>query len=190
MRRHLAYLRYVLRHKFYVFVEGRRLGVPIWMLLFHDWDKFLPEEWFPYARTFYEANGSKKKYAETPEFAHAWMKHQHRNKHHWQWWVQVDGLPLRNTRTLIWDRGTLGRLFYNDWTESMYMSEELLEWNRVDTDPMPDVYRREMLADWRGAGRAQGYNDTLGWYIKNCDKMILHPETRAWIEEQLGVEGA
>jgi hypothetical protein len=52
--------------------------------------------------------------------------------------------------------------------------------------PMPDRYRREMLADWRGAGRAiNGYEDAAGWYAKNRDKMQLHPETRAWIEQQL-----
>jgi hypothetical protein len=52
--------------------------------------------------------------------------------------------------------------------------------------PMPDRYRREMLADWRGAGLAQGTPDTLHWYSVNCHKMNLHPETRQWIEIQLG----
>jgi hypothetical protein len=51
---------------------------------------------------------------------------------------------------------------------------------------MPDKYRREMLADWRGAGRALGKPDTQAWYAANRDKMKLHPETRAWIEQQLG----
>jgi len=53
--------------------------------------------------------------------------------------------------------------------------------------PMPDRYRREMLADWRGAGRAYGNPDTRGWYLANRDKMQLHPDTRQWIERQLGV---
>jgi hypothetical protein len=30
--------------------------------------------------------------------------------------------------------------------------------------PMPGVYREEMLADWRGAGRAYGNADTAAWY--------------------------
>jgi hypothetical protein len=56
---------------------------------------------------------------------------------------------------------------------------------------MPDCYRREMLADWRGAGLAQGTPDTLRWYTVNRHKMMLGPETRAWIEGQLGfVESA
>ena len=56
----------------------------------------------------------------------------------------------------------------------------------VEILPMPDKYRKEMLADWRGAGRAQGYGDnTNEWYKVNRNKMQLHPETRAWIEYQL-----
>ena len=53
---------------------------------------------------------------------------------------------------------------------------------------MPDKYRREMLADWMGAGRALGKPNTLEWYTANQGKITLHPETRQWIEEQLGYE--
>lgn len=153
MRRHWAYLVYVLRHKWYVFWECVKLGVPLWVAALHDWDKFLPGEWLPYARTFYALNGAKQ-YVEDKAFAHAWNAHQKRNKHHWQFWL------------ITWDRGE---------TEAL---------------PMPDVYRREMLADWRGAGRALGKPDTRSWYLKNREAINLHPETREWIEKSLNVQGA
>jgi hypothetical protein len=51
---------------------------------------------------------------------------------------------------------------------------------------MPLKYRKEMLADWRGAGRAiTGKNETRQWYEKNKDNMMLHPETQRWIEANL-----
>lgn len=54
--------------------------------------------------------------------------------------------------------------------------------------PMPDKYRREMLADWLGSNQANGYEgDVSGWYLQNRHKMVLHLETRRWIEEQLGL---
>lgn len=150
MRRHWQYLKYVIRHKLFVFQECLMLGVPIWIALLHDWDKFMPDEWFPYARTFYKPDGTKQ-YQESDEFTRAWLLHQNRNKHHWQFWM------------ITWDRGT---------TECL---------------PIPDVYRREMLADWRGAGRAiTGKDNTLDWYIANRAKMHLHPDTRAWVDNQLG----
>ena len=179
MKRHLAYLKYVLRHKWHVFHECLKLGVPIWIAVLHDWDKFLPDEWVPYARTFYTPDGTKQ-YVESVDFARAWMKHQHRNKHHWQRWITVGaGTPLHKTDILIWDRGNA----------QMVIDTLLVDVNQLQLTPfpMPDLWRREMLADWRGAGKALGFPDTKAWYEKNKDKMRVHPETRAWIEEQLGV---
>lgn len=92
-KRHSAYLRYVLRHKYYVW-RGCRIvgGIPFRRAVFHDWDKFLPDEWRPYAEAFYEPDG-RSRYQETPAFNLAWNRHQKRNRHHWQWWL------------ITWDRG-------------------------------------------------------------------------------------
>jgi len=56
--------------------------------LLHDISKFLPAEFLAYADNFY---GSKK-YPE--RFQLAWHMHQRRNRHHWEWWVKLDGTPL------------------------------------------------------------------------------------------------
>ena len=53
-----------------------------------------------------------------------------------------------------------------------------------------DLARREMLADWRGAGKALGTPDTAAWYTANRENMILHEDTRAWIEKELGLTNA
>ncbi len=92
-KRHLAYLKYVLRHKYYVW-RGCRIvgGIPFWRAIVHDWDKFLPDEWRPYAEAFYEPDG-RSRYVESPAMADAWNRHQKRNRHHWQFWL------------LTWDRG-------------------------------------------------------------------------------------
>lgn len=161
MRAHLSYLGYVLRHKWFVFQECVRLGIP-WRGLVHDMSKFRSSEWGPYAHHFYNRDGTKRDvhkggyYKPTDtgdeDFDFAWLLHQKRNWHHWQWWV----LPE--------DEGGVKIL------------------------PMQDVFRREMLADWCGAARAQGLSrDTVpGWYEEHKDKMQLHQETREWIEVQLG----
>lgn len=86
MKRHLAYLRYVLRHKWFVLLAGWKLGCPLWRLLLHDMSKFRPSEWKAYAYTFYNEDGTKR-YLETEAFNRAWLLHQHRNPHHWQYWM-------------------------------------------------------------------------------------------------------
>jgi hypothetical protein len=87
-----AYLKYVLRHKWFVYQAGIKLHVPFINLVVHDWDKFLPFEFLTYAKVFYKPDGSKQ-YVESDDFAKAWNAHQKRNKHHWQYWL------------LTWDRG-------------------------------------------------------------------------------------
>jgi len=149
MRQHVQYLRYVLRHKWFVYVEGRRLGVPVLQLLAHDWTKFLPDEWLPYARYFY---GEDVGALESEAFDHAWLAHQRRSPHHWQFWVLHE------------DSG------------------------RTKVLKMPERYALEMLADWRGAGRAiHGKDETAKWYAATKAGRRLHRETQAWVETQLGV---
>lgn len=182
MRRHWQYLKYVLRHKWFVFLACLEYRVPLWIAIFHDWDKFLPDEWFPYARTFYKPDGSKQ-YVESDEFAVAWMLHQHRNKHHWQYWLTAGATPLPKTNILVWDRGDAHIIIDG---HPYPWSTEITHHGTISVrEPMPDMYRREMLADWIGAGKAMGKPNTWEWYEANKDKMKLHPETRAWIEEQI-----
>lgn len=83
--KHLRYLRYVAKHKRYVYQEGRKLGVPILQLLTHDLSKFRPSEWVPYVNTFYGTDKEKK--ASKDAFDAAWLAHIHRNPHHWQHWL-------------------------------------------------------------------------------------------------------
>jgi hypothetical protein len=131
--------------------------------------KFLPSEFIPYANHFYGKGGVKKArddsgyYKPTDtgdkEFDFAWLLHQTRNRHHWQWW------------TLPEDDGGLKVL------------------------PMSAIAVKEMVCDWIGAGKAQGfvspeedrYLETRKWYQKNKSKMNLHPTTRARVEHILGV---
>jgi hypothetical protein len=52
--------------------------------------------------------------------------------------------------------------------------------------PMPERYCREMVADWIGAGRAQGKPDVAAWYAQHGTQKLLHADTRALVERLLG----
>lgn len=149
------YIKYVVRHKWYVFIECCRVGIPLRGLL-HDMSKLLPGEFIPYARYFYGKQDltEQEGIAEQRHFDLAWLHHQKRNKHHWQWWVLPED-----------DGG-------------------------VKVLPMPEVFRKEMLCDWKGAGKAQGYKEPgecAKWYRANKGNMQLHPDTRSWIESELSL---
>jgi hypothetical protein len=94
---HWHNLRYVLRHKWFVFCECRRLGVP-WLGIIHDWSKFLPDEWLPYTRCVYDGRSVCRSAPRHPSgpireaFDLAILRHQRRNRHHWQHWVLIDDM--------------------------------------------------------------------------------------------------
>lgn len=111
MRRHIAYLKYIIRHKWFVFIACRKLKVSLWRAIIHDWTKFLPSEWGLYARTFYKPDGTNQ-YVESAEFARAWRHHQRRNLHHWQAWL------------LTWDSGKTQPLYM----PSKYTKEMVADW--------------------------------------------------------------
>jgi hypothetical protein len=104
---HWTNLKYLLRHKWEVAKAGWKYGVPLHQLIFHDWSKFLPMEWFGYARHFYGVKTDKTKMA----FNYAWNHHQKANKHHWNYWCMVkDGgvlealeMPERFAREMVAD---------------------------------------------------------------------------------------
>jgi hypothetical protein len=164
MKIYIKYLNYLVKHKWYVTVECFKQGL-YWRGLVHDLSKFTPREFFPYAQHFYGPFAAQKKrdgsgyYKPTdtgdPAFDIAWLHHQNRNKHHWQYWCCVA----------------------DDGTVKIY--------------DMPLVYRMEMVCDWNGAGKAQGFKNkdqTKNWYLKNKDKMVLSTVTREWIENEIGIE--
>ena len=156
MGKFLRYSSYVIRHRWFVMIECFKRGL-IWRGLTHDLSKFRPSEFFPYMNHF--GGGIK-----TGRNATGYYK-------------------AGESGDLPFDRAWLGHQQKNDhhWQHHCLVQ---------DTDPftvfeMPIRARKEMLCDWIGAGRAQGTPDVKLWYKTNGHRMILGPETRQWVEDQL-----
>lgn len=58
----------------------------------------------------------------------------------------------------------------------------LLTGGSISALQMPRRYVLEMLADWAGAGLAQGSTNMHDWYDTNREKLVLHPHTASLIE--------
>ncbi len=159
---YFAYFKYILRHKWYVFKECLKLKTSLYRAIMHDMSKFRPSEFIPYANWFYGRYGrefdnssftwDQNEHKEAKEkFDRAWLLHQHRNDHHWQYWIlrEDDG----DTQIISPTWGAL----------------------------------KEMIADWKGAGKAiTGKDDVIEWYNKNKDKIIVNLVTRNLIEDLIG----
>lgn len=63
----------------------------------HDSSKTSSDEYFAYDAYFY---GGNKSYQVVKDFNVAWLKHIHRNPHHWQHWVLINDEPGEGTIVL------------------------------------------------------------------------------------------
>lgn len=88
------------------------------------------------------------------------------------------------------DRAWLAHQHANDHHWQHWVLRE--DSGAVQVLEMNELALLELLADWRGAGRAilGAAADTTAWYLKNAEKMLLHPSTRAFIEGHLQVPQA
>ena len=117
--------------------------MPLWRALIHDLSKFTRSELPHYNRQFFGDKG------DPQGFAKAWLHHQNRNPHHWEYWI------TRSDHSHGGSGAVDGCL------------------------PMPARYIREMVADWMGASKAYtGSWWMQDWLEKNLGKMRLHPTTK------------
>jgi hypothetical protein len=208
VKMHARYAAYVFTHKWYVFKAGRVLGVPLWRLVRHDWSKFTPAEWGPYARHFY-GDAGRRHQAETKDkpyrnigddaaFQAAWQHHIEKNDHHYQHWygpyrasvvLKSPGRPCgpgpndhqNATWAVVYRVGNFDTEF-STWADSREHAEQLAE---EMSRPMEMSVNAviEMVADWCGASFAKkGYIDVSEWYEKNKADIRLAPMTRKLVE--------
>ena len=170
MKEYLKYFRYVVKHKWFVMIECFKVRL-YWRGLVHDLSKLSPSEFLPYAKFFYGKKGSDIKkgrnktgyYKPTDtgdkNFDFAWLLHQKRNRHHWQWWI----LPE--------DEGGVKVLPM----EESYLTEMICDWIGAGK------------AQGHFSPKNDRFFETRKWYQQNGSKMQLHNDTRKEIEKRLGL---
>jgi len=163
MKQYYKYFKYVITHKFWVMKYCFEDGLYIQGIL-HDINKFRPSNFYAYANYFYLKEGK--------------------------------GKFVRD-KTGYYDASQTGdNLFDLAWHYHQRTNKHHWQYWIMALDngtfrclDMPYKYVREMLADWRGAGRAQGTNPTGGWeevlsyYNSNYHKMHFTEHTRNEVEQ-------
>ena len=112
------YLNYVLEHKKNVSAMCRQRGLKRHSLS-HDMSKLSLSEFKPYAMYFYK---DKEKYRD--EFEKAWRHHYKSNPHHWEFWVDENGvatdIPVYHIACMVADWEAMSVKF-GDTPQAYYM---------------------------------------------------------------------
>lgn len=190
---------YVVRHKWFVFLAGLRVGPPPglpvlrhlrwWLqLALHDLSKLRPSEWRPYAVNFYTGPRPGELVRVSIDNGDQGLCRV----------IQAEPDPSGrpNARDcLVQDsvgrrflafareihRSEVEAAFDVAWVQHQHRNPHHWQhWVLREDDgatkllPMPDRYVREMVADWAGAGRAiTGKWDPLPWYERTKANRLL-----------------
>lgn len=131
----LEYFKLICKHKYYVFIFGLKLKVPLLQLLIHDISKFGPSEYKHYQRWFFVDKN------DPDGFAAAWLHHKNHNPHHWEYWLQrtkrkesgqtltLEPLPMpeKYIRELVADWIAAGKAYKNALPLQEWLNKEWKE---------------------------------------------------------------
>ena len=110
MKKYLKYFLYLLIHKKNVFIICMKKGMFVHAFM-HDMSKFSRIEFMSYVKHFY-GNPEERK---NSGFEYGWLNHIRKNKHHWNYWVHLDGtpliMPLTYVEQMICDWEAMGIVF-------------------------------------------------------------------------------
>lgn len=107
-----------------------------WQFVFnHDASKYDREEYVAYDAYFYGGNRS---YEVVQNFRFAWLRHMHKNPHHWQYWILLNDDPEEGEIILDMPYNYILEMVCDWWTFSWKSGglEEIFSWYDKHKDYM------------------------------------------------------
>ena len=167
------HLRTVIRHRHKVLLHCIRAGIG-WQGLFHDLSKFSPTEFIPGAKYFQGNRSPNEREREIYGFSAAWMHHKGRNKHHFEYWNDLNlqthryepvKMPIRYVKEMFCDRVAASKIYrgseYTDAHPYQYFSR-----GNARQKMHPDT--ADLLEEWLRMLAEQGEAATFA-HIKSLD---------------------
>ncbi len=141
----------ITHHRLLVMTGCFRVGL-IWQGLTHDLSKYSPTEFLIGAK-YYQGNRSPNA-AEREEkgFSEAWMHHKGRNRHHYEYWSDMN----RTTRNY----------------ESVIMPRKYLVEMVMDRRAACKIYQKKAYTD----------GSPLAYFLSSRERELMHPVTRQQLE--------
>jgi hypothetical protein len=117
----------ITKHRHRVVVHCFKVGIG-WQGLFHDLSKYSPAEFIPGAKYYLGTRSPNEKERELFGYSLAWMHHKGRNKHHFEYWNDLNTatkryepvpMPLRYIAEMFCDRVAACKIYKGkDYTDS------------------------------------------------------------------------
>ena len=112
----------ITKHKYYVFKMCHKAGIT-WQGIIHDLSKYSPTEFIPGVRYFQGYRSPNEGEREDLGYSAAWMHHKGRNKHHFEYWNDLNlethkygpvKMPLKYVKEMFCDRVAASKIYGKD----------------------------------------------------------------------------
>ena len=113
------HLHTVNKHRFKVFIHCAKAGI-FFQGLFHDLSKYHPTEFFMGVKYYQGTRSPNDAEREEKGMSTAWIHHKGRNKHHFEYWNDIDmkdhvyksvKMPIKYVKEMFCDRVAAGKVY-------------------------------------------------------------------------------
>ena len=118
----ILHFKTITRHRHMVMRHCIKAGIPIQGLL-HDLSKYTPSEFIPGALFYQGTRSPNEEERERNGYSSAWLHHKGRNKHHFEYWIDVNPeskvyepveMPTRYLIEMFCDRVAASKIYRGD----------------------------------------------------------------------------
>ena len=154
LQKFAGHLKTVVKHKHYVFIHCVKAGIPLQGIV-HDMSKFSPTEFIPGVRFF--VGDKSPNVGEREAFGHslAWMHHKGRNRHHFEYWNDLNielkryapvKMPLKYLKEMFCDRVAASKVYGKDkYTDSYALNYFNRRLEHPEMHPETEAAIRKLL---------------------------------------------
>ncbi|MBQ1229969.1 MAG: catalase [Clostridia bacterium] len=166
MARPFAHFYTVTKHRHRVISHCFRAGIG-WQGLFHDLSKYSLTEFLPGARYYQGTRSPNERERELYGYSLAWMHHKGRNRHHFEYWVDLNPkekryepvpMPIRYIKEMFCDRVAASKIYQGkSYTDAAPLEYYLRGGAKEKMHPAT----AEQLEEWLLMLKEQGEKETF-----------------------------
>ena len=156
----------ITKHRHKVIYHCAKAGI-LWQGLFHDLSKYTLTEFIPGAKYYIGTRSPNEIERETNGYSKAWMHHKGRNKHHFEYWVDVHPvshryepveMPLNYVIEMFCDRVAASKIYQGEkYTNSHPIEYFLRGKNRRSIHPKTSDLLEMLLTMLAEKGEEETY---------------------------------
>jgi len=153
MKKFFGHLKTILKHRHTVIRHCFRAGIGLQGLR-HDLSKFSPTEFIPGIKYYLGYRSPNEKERELFGYSSAWMHHKGRNKHHFEYWVDLNPetkmyepvpMPMKYLKEMFCDRVAASKIYQG----KNYQSSHPLEYfKRGNARKKMNQHTADVLEEW------------------------------------------